>query len=288
MEKIVEDPSAVLLEQNSFSQVVFNNVEKFYIPGKDVTCYYTFTQQLIPRPKDWIDIFKVGWKTTREYYTFMWVALPSDLSKESTKQQGVHFKAYYLPKDDEYYQFCYVDQDGVVQGASIPFQFRLETEEDIVVITTKGRVKEMEQQNEQLLQENQQLKDSCANLQKQNSDGQVELQRKQEMLEALQSTTRKLEQQVEEQKACWETDQLQLKEDNQKMSSENKKMGLRVDQLLGRVEEMEQQNEQLLQENQQLKDSCANLQKQNSDGQVELQRKQGRVEEMEQQNEQLL
>ncbi|KAL1775731.1 calcium-binding and coiled-coil domain-containing protein 2 isoform X1, partial [Sigmodon hispidus] len=208
--------SAVLLNCKEFLKVVFNNVEKFYIPGKDVTCYYTFTQQLIPRPKDWIGIFKVGWKTTREYYTFMWVALPSDLSKESTKQQGVHFKAYYLPKDDEYYQFCYVDQDGVVRGASIPFQFRPETEEDIVVITTKGRVEEMEQQNEQLLQENQQLKDSCANLQKQNSDGLAELQRKQEMLEALQSTTRKLEQQVEEQKACWETDRLQLKEDNQK------------------------------------------------------------------------
>jgi len=50
------------------------------------------------------------------------------------------FEAYYLPKDDEYYQFCYVDQDGVVRGASIPFQFRAETEDDILVVTTQVRV----------------------------------------------------------------------------------------------------------------------------------------------------
>lgn len=46
-------------------------------------------------------------------------------------------EAYYLPKDDEYYQFCYIDQDGVVRGASVPFQFRAETEDDILVVTTQ-------------------------------------------------------------------------------------------------------------------------------------------------------
>lgn len=35
---------------------------------------------------------QVGWKTTREYYTFMWVSLPVDLKSESAKQQEVQFK----------------------------------------------------------------------------------------------------------------------------------------------------------------------------------------------------
>lgn len=35
---------------------------------------------------------QVGWKTTREYYTFMWVTLPVDLNSESSKQQEVQFK----------------------------------------------------------------------------------------------------------------------------------------------------------------------------------------------------
>uniref|UniRef100_A0AC11CCY4 Calcium binding and coiled-coil domain 2 n=1 Tax=Ovis aries TaxID=9940 RepID=A0AC11CCY4_SHEEP len=161
MEETVEDPptSAVLLDHCHFSQVIFNSVEKFYIPGGDITCYYTLTQHFIPRRKDWIGIFRVGWKTTREYYTFMWVTLPVNLNSESSKQQEVQFKAYYLPKDDEYYQFCYVDQDGVVRGASIPFQFRPENEEDILVVTTQEELETLKSINKKLEQTMQEQKD---------------------------------------------------------------------------------------------------------------------------------
>ncbi|PNJ66302.1 CALCOCO2 isoform 22 [Pongo abelii] len=60
MEETIEDPptSAVLLDHCHFSQVIFSSVEKFYIPGGDVTCHYTFTQHFIPRRKDWIGIFR--------------------------------------------------------------------------------------------------------------------------------------------------------------------------------------------------------------------------------------
>uniref|UniRef100_A0A2I2YW11 Calcium-binding and coiled-coil domain-containing protein 2 n=1 Tax=Gorilla gorilla gorilla TaxID=9595 RepID=A0A2I2YW11_GORGO len=152
MEETIKDPptSAVLLDHCHFSQVIFNSVEKFYTPGGDVTCHYTFTQHFIPRRKDWIGIFRVGWKTTREYYTFMWVTLPIDLNNKSAKQQEVQFKAYYLPKDDEYYQFCYVDEDGVVRGASIPFQFRPENEEDILVVTTQEELETLQSINKKL------------------------------------------------------------------------------------------------------------------------------------------
>jgi hypothetical protein len=265
MEKTVENPptSAVLLDHCHFSQVIFNSVEKFYVPGGDVTCYYTFTQHFIPRRKDWIGIFRVGWKTTREYYTFMWVALPSDLKMELAKQQEVQFKAYYLPKDDEYYQFCYVDQDGVVRGASTPFQFRPESEEDILVVTTKGKVEEIEQHNKELCKENQELKDSCASLQKQNSDLQAELQRKQEELETLQSINDKLEQKVEEQKTCWETELLQLKEHNQKVSSENEKMEIRVDQLQAQLSTQGKEMEKLVQGDQDKTEQLQHLKNEN-------------------------
>nr|XP_044601892.1 calcium-binding and coiled-coil domain-containing protein 2 [Equus asinus] len=251
MEEITEDPptSAILLDHCHFSQVIFNSVEKFYVPGGDVTCYYTLTQHFLPRRKDWIGIFRVGWKTTREYYTFMWVTLPVDINSESAKQQEVQFKAYYLPKDDEYYQFCYVDQDGVVRGASIPFQFRPENEEDILVVTTQGEVEEIEQHNKELCKENQKLKDSCVSLEKQNSDMQAELQKNQEELETLKSINKKLEEKVKEQKDHWETELLQLKEQNQKMASENEKMGVRVDQLQAQLSTQEKEMERREQEN---------------------------------------
>ncbi|XP_011380953.1 calcium-binding and coiled-coil domain-containing protein 2 isoform X4 [Pteropus vampyrus] len=265
MEETVEDPptSAVLLDHCHFSQVIFNSVEKFYVPGGDVTCYYTLTQHFIPRRKDWIGIFRVGWKTTREYYTFMWVTLPIDLNSELTKQQEVHFKAYYLPKDDEYYQFCYVDQDGVVRGASIPFQFRPENEEDILVVTTQGEVEEIEQHNSELCKENQELKDSCAILQKQNSDMQAELQKKQEELETLKSVNKKLEQKVKEQKDSWETELLRLKEQNQKIALENEKMGVRVDQLQAQLSTQEKEMEKLIQGEQDKTEQLAHLKKEN-------------------------
>ncbi|XP_036195138.1 calcium-binding and coiled-coil domain-containing protein 2 isoform X3 [Myotis myotis] len=265
MEETVGDPptSAVLLDHCHFSQVIFNSVEKFYVPGGDVTCYYTLTEHFTPRRKDWIGIFRVGWKTTREYYTFMWVTLPVDPNNVSTKQQEVQFKAYYLPKDDEYYQFCYVDQDGLVRGASIPFQFRPENEEDILVVTTQGEVEEIEQSNNELRKENQELKDSCVSLQKQNSDMQAELQKKQEELETLKSINKKLEQKVEEQKDIWETELLQLKEQNQKLSSENEKMGVRVDQLQAQLSTQEKEMEKLVQEAQDKTEQLECLKKEN-------------------------
>ncbi|KAM5309174.1 LOW QUALITY PROTEIN: calcium-binding and coiled-coil domain-containing protein 2 [Glossophaga mutica] len=266
MEEPLEDPptSAVLLDHCHFSQVIFDRVEQFYVPGGDVTCYYTLTQHFVPRRKDWIGIFRVGWKTTREYYTFMWVTLPGDLNSESTKQQEVQFKAYYLPKDDEYYQFCYVDQDGVVRGASIPFQFRPENEEDILVVTTQGKVEEIEQHNEELCKENQELKDSCVSLQKQNSDLQAELQKKQEELETLKNINKELEQKVKEQQDSWGTELLQLKERNQEVSSENEKMRVRVDQLREQLSTQEKEMEKLVQGDQDNTEQLEHLKRENS------------------------
>lgn len=62
MDETADEPptSAVLLDNCHFSQVIFNNVEKFYVPGGDVTCYYTLTQNIIPRGKDWVGIFRVS------------------------------------------------------------------------------------------------------------------------------------------------------------------------------------------------------------------------------------
>lgn len=74
---------------------------------------------------------------SQEYYAFMWVALSSLL--ESTNQEEVQFKAY-LPKDDEHYWFCYVDQDNVVQRASIPSQFYPEHKKGFMILTTKGQM----------------------------------------------------------------------------------------------------------------------------------------------------
>ncbi|XP_068274712.1 calcium-binding and coiled-coil domain-containing protein 2 isoform X3 [Nyctibius grandis] len=256
MDETSDEPptSAVLLDNCHFSQVVFNNVEKFYVPGGDVTCYYTLTQNIIPRGKDWVGIFRVGWKTTREYYTFMWAPLPSDVHSDTAVRQQIQFKAYYLPKDDEYYQFCYVDQDGVVRGASVPFQFRAETEDDILVVTTQGEVEEIELQNKNLHKENEELKASCASLQKQNIDLQEEVNKTQELqnsLESLRSNTEKLElelsslkkenKHLKERDDCREAELHQLKEQIQNVTSDKERLETRLKTALDHMDQLQSQ-----------------------------------------------
>ncbi|KFV94880.1 PREDICTED: calcium-binding and coiled-coil domain-containing protein 2 [Fulmarus glacialis] len=256
MDETSDEPptSAVLLDNCHFSQVVFNNVEKFYVPGGDITCYYTLTQNIVPRGKDWVGIFRVGWKTTREYYTFMWAPLPSDAHSDAAVQQQIQFKAYYLPKDDEYYQFCYVDQDGVVRGASVPFQFRAEIEDDILVVTTQGEVEEIELQNKNLHKENEELKASCASLQKQNIDLQEELNKTQELqnsLESLRSNAEKLELELnslkKENKHLKELDDSkeaelhQLKEQIQNVTSDKERLETRLKAALDHLDQLQSQ-----------------------------------------------
>ncbi|NXE15326.1 CACO2 protein, partial [Lophotis ruficrista] len=254
MDETSDEPptSAVLLDNCHFSQVVFNNVEKFYVPGGDVTCYYTLTQNIVPRGKDWVGIFRVGWKTTREYYTFMWAPLPSDAHSDTAVQQQIQFKAYYLPKDDEYYQFCYVDQDGVIRGASVPFQFRAETEDDILVVTTQGEVEEIELQNKNLRKENEELKVSCASLQKQNIDLQEELSKTQELqnsLESLRSNTEKLELELNSLKKenkhlkelddCREVELHQLKDEIRNATSDKERLETRLKTALDHMDQLQ-------------------------------------------------
>ncbi|NXT34231.1 CACO2 protein, partial [Pelecanoides urinatrix] len=256
MDETSDEPptSAVLLDNCHFSQVVFNNVEKFYVPGGDITCYYTLTQNIVPRRKDWVGIFRVGWKTTREYYTFMWAPLPSDAHSDVAVQRQIQFKAYYLPKDDEYYQFCYVDQDGVVRGASVPFQFRAEIEDDILVVTTQGEVEEIELQNKNLHKENEELKASCASLQKQNVDLQEELNKTQELqnsLESLRSNTEKLELELNSLKKennhlkelddCKEAELHQLKEQIQNVTSDKERLETRLKAALDHLDQLQSQ-----------------------------------------------
>ncbi|XP_073437461.1 tax1-binding protein 1 isoform X2 [Dendrobates tinctorius] len=139
------------LQTSNFAHVIFQNVAKSYLPSAPLECHYTLTQYIHPHPKDWVGIFKVGWSTARDYYTFLWSPLPENYVPDSTRNCVLTFQGYYLPNDDgEFYQFCYVTHKGEIRGASTPFQFRtsspvdelltLEDEghSDMLVVTTKA------------------------------------------------------------------------------------------------------------------------------------------------------
>ncbi|XP_073346375.1 calcium-binding and coiled-coil domain-containing protein 2 isoform X2 [Pagrus major] len=158
----------------TFSQVVFIDIPHSYPPSTHITCCYTLNAALQPNPRDWVGIFKVGWSTTKDYHTFVWVEPCLDVVGQQSMTRQAVFKDYYLPKDEiEFYQFCYIDSTGQVRGASTPFCFRnpaeqsMESSQDdeLLVITTQeqleqsGRVKaELQKELEQKMDENETLK----------------------------------------------------------------------------------------------------------------------------------
>lgn len=170
------------METSNFAHVIFQNVGKSYLPHGALECHYTLTQFIKPHPKDWVGIFKVGWSTARDYYTFLWSPLPENYTEGTTVNRSVVFQGYYVPNDDgEFYQFCYVTHKGEIRGASTPFQFRANspTEEelltmedeggsDILVVTTKASY--LEQKMEQIQQERKELLENLDLLQKERDE----------------------------------------------------------------------------------------------------------------------
>ncbi|XP_034144599.1 tax1-binding protein 1 homolog B isoform X5 [Esox lucius] len=157
------------MDTSNFAHVIFQNVGKSYLPHAALECHYTLTQFIKPHQKDWVGIFKVGWSTARDYYTFLWCPLPENYSEGTAVHRSVVFQGYYVPNDDgEFYQFCYVTHKGEIRGASTPFQFRAqspseddlltvedECNSDILVVTT--RTGYLEQKMEEAHKEKEEL-----------------------------------------------------------------------------------------------------------------------------------
>ncbi|XP_041322234.1 tax1-binding protein 1 isoform X3 [Pyrgilauda ruficollis] len=160
--------SASTLQTSNFAHVIFQNVAKSYLPNTHLECHYTLTQFIHPHQKDWVGIFKVGWSTARDYYTFLWSPMPENYVEGSTVNCVLTFQGYYLPNDDgEFYQFCYVTYKGEIRGASTPFQFRTsspveelltmedEGNSDMLVVTTKAGL--LEFKCEKIIKEKEEL-----------------------------------------------------------------------------------------------------------------------------------
>uniref|UniRef100_A0A8C1CKZ3 Tax1 (human T-cell leukemia virus type I) binding protein 1a n=1 Tax=Cyprinus carpio carpio TaxID=630221 RepID=A0A8C1CKZ3_CYPCA len=150
---------SVVMETSNFAHVIFQNVGKSFLPQAALECHYTLTPFITPHPKDWVGIFKVGWSSARDYYTFLWSPMPENYTKGSTVHRTIIFQGYYVPRSDgEFYQFCYVTHTGEIRGASTPFQFRpaTPTGEELLTMEDDGnsdilvRVEEVQQECKEL------------------------------------------------------------------------------------------------------------------------------------------
>ncbi|XP_005863021.1 PREDICTED: tax1-binding protein 1 isoform X2 [Myotis brandtii] len=175
-------------QTSNFAHVIFQNVAKSYLPNAHLECHYTLTPYIHPHPKDWVGIFKVGWSTARDYYTFLWSPMPENYVEGSTVNCVLAFQGYYLPNDDgEFYQFCYVTHKGEIRGASTPFQFRAsspveelltmedEGNSDMLVVTTKAGLLELKM--EKTMKEKEELLKLLAVLEKETTQLREQIER---------------------------------------------------------------------------------------------------------------
>ncbi|KAM7370433.1 hypothetical protein PAMP_009982 [Pampus punctatissimus] len=169
------DAAAADSAARTFSQVLFTDIPHSYPPSTPLTCCYTLTEAFQTHPRDWVGIFKVGWSTTKDYHTFVWVEQCQDVVGQLSMTRHAFFKDYYLPKDEiEFYQFCYVDSTGQVRGASTPFCFKnpLEqsmessSDDDLLVITTQEQVEQSVREKAEMMKELDQIREENETLKK--------------------------------------------------------------------------------------------------------------------------
>ncbi|XP_059181071.1 calcium-binding and coiled-coil domain-containing protein 2 isoform X1 [Centropristis striata] len=237
----MEGPSEAAADPKArtFSQVVFTDTPHSYPPATPVTCCYTRTAAFQPNPRDWVGIFKVGWSTTKDYHTFVWVDL--DEAEESASRNAV-FKEYYLPKDEiDFYQFCYVDNTGQVRGASTPFCFKnpveqsIESspEDDLLVITTQEQVEQSVREKAELQKELDQIRQEKETIQN-------DLQKKQQEAAGLKGQNEQKDKEISQ--LVKEMDQ--IKEQNENLKSSLQKQiketdGLKEEVLIQMTKQME-------------------------------------------------
>lgn len=111
--------------------VVFLGVKSAYPPGEDIIVNFELKGEVTTTSRDWLGLFRVGWTSSKEYYTFVWV--PSPIIRSDVK---VVFTGRTLPPadDGQRYQFGYISRDNVVYGSSTPFTFTTAACDDVIAV----------------------------------------------------------------------------------------------------------------------------------------------------------
>lgn len=73
--------ASVKLSKTSQVQVIFRNVEETYPVGVDIQCTYSVNGSLEVGSRDWVGLYRVGWRSQSDYFYYDWSPLPPDYVK---------------------------------------------------------------------------------------------------------------------------------------------------------------------------------------------------------------
>lgn len=199
--------------------VHFISVPRAFRPGEDALVKYQRTSSVTRHSRDWVGLFRVGWTSNRDYYTFEWAPTDPDEGQYSQTK----FSGSRLPHEDgHFYQFCYVSRSGEILGASRPFQFsktakyninddlemvEVEDDQSLVLLRTKmdvtigdleKKVTELTVKNEDVENSMVIVRNTCDALKTDKENLQTQLNTSEEKNVTLVARIAELEQQVQE------------------------------------------------------------------------------------------
>ena len=80
---------------SDFSKVKFHDIPESYGIAETVTLQYTIASDHEPNAKDWIGLYRVGWKSIKEYVTYEWISLPDSYTPGTQVECVCVFKGSY-------------------------------------------------------------------------------------------------------------------------------------------------------------------------------------------------
>ena len=103
---------------SQYAQVIFNEIADSYPIDLDLVCRYTLTPGIEPGHGDRVALYRLPYLHPHEYVAYVWTKIKPEVDLEVT------FAVSALPKEEDFYQFQYLQGDNKVAGASVPFQLR--------------------------------------------------------------------------------------------------------------------------------------------------------------------
>ena len=81
---------------SDFTHVTFAEIPEIVSFLTPLDCRYTVGGGLTPTGHDWIGLYKLGWRLTKEYVWFEWSPLPGSYQPGATVENHVVFKGEYV------------------------------------------------------------------------------------------------------------------------------------------------------------------------------------------------
>jgi len=72
------EKSGSFQKSTSFSHVRFVCIPETYTAGADVQCSFVITEDLDINSRDWVGLYKVGWRSSSDYFYYEWSPVPAN------------------------------------------------------------------------------------------------------------------------------------------------------------------------------------------------------------------